>query len=59
MARPPLGYNTSGCSGGPAIIHEARGGLHLWHPVGMIVGGPKFGQGDAAEFDMIRMRRID
>lgn len=56
---PPLGYNMSGCSGGPAIIHETRGGLHLWHPVGLIVGGPKSGEGDAAEFDMIRIRRID
>jgi hypothetical protein len=56
---PPLGYNMSGCSGGPAIIHEDRGGLHLWHPVGLIVGGPKLGEGDAAEFDMIRVRRID
>ncbi len=56
---PPLGYNMSGCSGGPAIIHETRGGLHLWHPVGLIVGGPKLGEGTAAEFDMIRIRRID
>jgi hypothetical protein len=56
---PPLGYNMSGCSGGPAIIQETRGGLHLWHPVGLIVGGPKLGEGDAAKFDMIRIRRID
>jgi len=58
--KPPLGYNMSGCSGGPAIVHEIRpSGLHLWHPVGIIVGGPKFGEGDAAAFDIIRVRRID
>lgn len=58
--KPPLGYNMSGCSGGPAIVHEIRlSGIHIWHPVGLIVGGPKFGEGDAAEFDIIRIRRID
>jgi hypothetical protein len=58
--KPPLGYNMSGCSGGPAIIHEIRpSGIHVWHPVGLIIGGPKFGEGDAAEFDIIRVRRID
>jgi hypothetical protein len=56
---PPLGYNMSGCSGGPAIIHETRGGLHVWHPVGLIISGPKRDEGGAAEFDMIRVRRID
>ena len=56
---PPLGYNMSGCSGGPAIVHVTSGGLHLWHPVGLITSGPKLGEGDAAEFDMIRVRRID
>ena len=25
--KPPIGYNMSGCSGGPAIIHTGRGGL--------------------------------
>ena len=57
--RPPLGYNMSGCSGGPAIIHEDRNGLHLWHPVGLIIGGSALSQGEATEFDMIRIRRID
>ncbi len=56
---PPLGYNMSGCSGGPAIIHETRNGLHRWHPVGLVIGGPKQGDGAAAEFDIIRIRRID
>jgi hypothetical protein len=59
-AKPPLGYNMSGCSGGPAIVHELRASnLHVWYPVGLIVGGPRFGEGDAAGFDIIRVRRID
>jgi len=58
--KPPLGYNMSGCSGGPAIVHEIRSsGFHIWHPVGLIVGGPKCGERDAAEFDIIRTRWID
>ena len=57
--KPPLGYNMSGCSGGPAIIHETRNGLHVWHPVGLMMGGPKLSEGAAADFDMIRIRRID
>jgi hypothetical protein len=58
--KPPLGYNMSGCSGGPAIVHEVRpSNFHVWYPVVLIVGGPKFGEGDAAEFDIIRVRRID
>ena len=56
---PPVGYNMSGCSGGPAVIHETRGGLHLWHPVGLIIGGSKEGEGEMTKFDMIRVRRID
>jgi len=57
--KPSLGFNMSGCSGGPAVIHETRGGIHRWSPVGLIVGGP-LGQaeGAAAEFDIIRIRRI-
>jgi hypothetical protein len=57
--KPPLAFNMSGCSGGPAIIHETRNGLHRWYPVGLIVGGPKVGEGEAAEFDIIPIRRID
>jgi len=57
--KPPLGYNMSGCSGGPAIIHTTRHGLHRWYPAGLITGGPKLGGGAAADFDMIRVRRID
>lgn len=56
---PPLAYNMSGCSGGPAIVHETRNGLHRWYPVGLIAGGPKVGKGAASEFDIIRVRRIE
>jgi hypothetical protein len=55
----PLGFNMSGCSGGPAVIHETRNGIHRWYPVGLIVGGPKQGEGAAAEFDIVRIQRID
>ncbi|MGH7066076.1 MAG: hypothetical protein ACREET_18545 [Stellaceae bacterium] len=58
--KPPLGYNMSGCSGGPGIVHELRASnLHVWYPVGLIVEGPRFGEGDSAAFDIIRVRRID
>jgi hypothetical protein len=59
-ALPPLGFNMSGCSGGPAILHHMRNGIHRMYPVGLITGGP-FGQGEgvAASFDMIRITRIN
>ena len=55
----PLGFNLSGCSGGPAVIHQTLNKIHRWYPVGMILGGPKDSEGDATKFDMIRVRRID
>jgi hypothetical protein len=56
----PLGFNMSGCSGGPAVIHETRNRIHRWHPVGLIVGGPRGqGEGGSAQSDIIRIRRID
>jgi hypothetical protein len=59
-AMPPLGFNMSGCSGGPVLMHGTRNGLHRWFPVGLIARGPKDEgcQGASAEFDMIRLRRI-
>jgi hypothetical protein len=27
----PLGFNMSGCSGGPAIVHHTRNGIRRWH----------------------------
>jgi hypothetical protein len=58
---PPLGFNMSGCSGGPVLVHGTRNGLHRWFPVGLIAEGPREQkkQGAAAEFDMIRLRRIN
>jgi hypothetical protein len=58
---PPVGFNMSGCSGGPVLVHDTRNGPHRWFAVGLIQGGPRADQkqGAAVEFDMIRLRRID
>jgi hypothetical protein len=57
---PPVGLDMSGCSGGPAILHGMRRGLHRWFPIGVIVGGSgAHPEGEAREFDMIRIRRIN
>ena len=57
---PPLGYNMSGCSGGPALTHDIRNGLHRWHVVGMINSGPgNRAEGSFAGLDIIKIRRID
>jgi hypothetical protein len=57
--RPPLGFNMSGCSGGPVLMHGMRDGRHRCFPIGIIVKGsgdsPK---GEFQEFDSIRARRI-
>lgn len=56
---PPLGMNLSGCSGGPALMHVMRSGIHRWFPVGLLTRGPRDqGTGASAEFDMIRLARI-
>jgi hypothetical protein len=59
---PPLGFNLSGCSGGPVLIHGERNGVHRWFPAGIIIGGSNrdFGEqrGEADAFDTIRVRRI-
>lgn len=58
--RQPLGYNMSGCSGGPVLSQGTKNGLHRWFPVAMIIRGPRGqGAGDTADWDMITMRRID
>lgn len=58
--KPPLGFNMSGCSGGPVLAHGLRNGLLRWFPVGMIVRGPR---GDGSRLfdgvDIIHSRRID
>lgn len=56
----PLGYNMSGCSGGPVLMHGDRKGLHRWFIVAMVIRGPNgAGKGDAGAFDIITLRRID
>ena len=58
--KQPLGYNMSGCSGGPVLSHGSRNGLQRWFLIAMIVRGPKEkGTGQADGWDMITMRRID
>jgi len=58
---PPVGFNLSGCSGGPVLVHGTRKGLLRWFAVGLIAEGPKehAKQGASSGFDMIRLRRID
>jgi hypothetical protein len=57
--KPPLGFNLSGCSGGPVLIHGTRNGLHRWFPVGLLIGAPKeAGTGELASLDIVRARRI-
>jgi hypothetical protein len=56
----PLGFNLSGCSGGPAVILRRLTGAHQCYPVGLIYEGPRGeSEGDAAKSDLIFIRRID
>lgn len=56
---PPPRYNMSGCSGGPMLRHTVSNGIHQWHPIGIIVGGPgASADGDAATVEIIRARRL-
>jgi hypothetical protein len=57
--RPPLGFNMSGCSGGPVLMHNVRKGLHRWFLIGLIIrGSGEFAEGVSQECDTIRVRRI-
>ena len=58
VPRPLLGFNMSGCSGGPALMHGIQNGLHRWFLTGLIIGGSGVSEGAAQEFDTIRLRRI-
>jgi hypothetical protein len=52
--------NWSGCSGGPVLVHYERDELYRWHPVGVIVRGPKGDfEGRSNDFDQFEFRRID
>lgn len=65
LDHPPLGFNMSGCSGGPVLLHGTRNGLHRWFPVGMITAGSRrdgsaetVDRGVAQDFDIIKARRL-
>jgi hypothetical protein len=59
IAKPPLGFNMSGCSGGPAVVVKDVNGLMRWFPAGMIYRGPGGNaQGDFASFDRIYLRKL-
>jgi hypothetical protein len=58
VPKPPLGFNMSGCSGGPALMHGIENGLHRWFLSGFIIRGSGISEGDAQEFDIVRLRRI-
>ena len=59
LGEPPLGYEMSGCSGGPAIVCADRGGAQCRRPVGLITRGPRLGERDVAELGVVRLARID
>ena len=59
IAKPPLGFNMSGCSGGPAIVIKDVNGLMRWFPAGLIYRGPDGqAQGEFASFDRIYVRKL-
>ncbi len=59
FAKPDLGFNMSGCSGGPAIMYYTSNGLTRWRPVGLIYKGPLGrAEGESEEFDIIRIRLL-
>jgi hypothetical protein len=59
IAKPPLGFNMSGCSGGPAIVIKDVNGLMRWFPVGLIYRGPDGkAKGEFASFDRIYVRKL-
>jgi len=59
VPKPPLGFNMSGCSGGPALLVKPVNGLLRWFPVGLIYKGPDGkAEGEFASFDRIHVRRI-
>jgi hypothetical protein len=58
----PLGFNMSGCSGGPCFLVKTVNGILGWFPVGLIHESPRKGTpeeaGEFASFDQIRVRRL-
>ncbi|MGL9620951.1 hypothetical protein QRQ56_23330 [Bradyrhizobium sp. U531] len=59
VAMPPLGFNMSGCSGGPAILLKDVNGLLRTFPVGLIFKGSNGkAEGAFADFDRIHVRKL-
>jgi hypothetical protein len=59
VAKPPLGFNMSGCSGGPVVVLKLVNGLMRCFPAGFIYKGPNGGAGgEFATFDRIHIRRL-
>lgn len=68
--KPPLGYNLSGCSGGPVILHKLVNGIQRFIPVGLVIRGPtgiapgaceaadREPLGEFGAFDRIHIRRL-
>jgi hypothetical protein len=55
---PPLGFNMSGCSGGPVLAVRRQRESLMSFPVGFILRGPRKNSESTIEFDMIRARLI-
>jgi hypothetical protein len=59
VAKPPLGFNMSGCSGGPVVVLKLVNGLLRCFPVGFIYKGPGGkAEGEFATFDRIHIRKL-
>jgi hypothetical protein len=59
VAKPPLGFNMSGCSGGPVVVLKLVNGLMRCFPAGFIYKGPDGkAEGKFATFDRIHIRKI-
>lgn len=59
VGKPPLGFNMSGCSGGPVVVFKLVRGLMRWFPAGLIYKGPNGeAEGEFATFDRIHIRKL-
>ena len=59
VAKPPLGFNMSGCSGGPVILVKVVKGLMRCVPAGFIFkGADGKAEGEFASFDRIHIRKL-
>lgn len=59
VPKPPVGFNMSGCSGGPALVVKDFNGIVRFQPVGFIYKGPGgSAEGEFAKFDRVHIRRL-